>query len=86
MLILNRAKREFSVFSPKENGKKHFNLRINVGSSYINYSMTLIQPLLFYANVLLYNKPLSLSLSLSDKPSKASAELMCMFGDRHSQN
>ena len=39
MLKFNKDKTEFIVFSSKQHVKKTENLRIKVGSSYINYSM-----------------------------------------------
>ena len=52
MLKLNKDKTEFIVFSSKQHVKKTENLRIKVGSSYINYSMSVRNLTLILDNTL----------------------------------
>ena len=52
MLKMNKDKTEFIVFSSKQHVKKTDNLRIKVGSNYINSSMSVTNLLLILANTL----------------------------------
>ena len=52
MLKLNKDKTKFIVFSSKQHVKKTENLHIKVGSSYINYSMSVRNLGLILDNIL----------------------------------